>query len=232
MRTVLTLCLLLLAGCGGGPPPPSEPPTLFRATQHSQGLAIKPVGASHQLKSAEADDEESRRIIISTADLRVETENPDSVHARIIEVALDCGGYVLKSTPDQTSIRLPAAEFHGALAGIELLGAIVDKKISGNDITEKYRDLEIRLDNAVKTRDRYLKLLDQARNLQEILRVEKELERMNHEIETLKGQINRLSHLTRYSTITVNTRQKTRPGPIGYALERVYKGVKWLFVRN
>jgi len=226
VKTMLMLCLLLLASCASRPPAPSEPSTAYRAIKLPEGQTVKTAEMS------EPDDETFRRIIISTADLRLETENPDSVHSRTVEVALDCGGYVLNSTPDQTSIRLPATEFHEALTEIEGLGAVVDKKISGNDITEKYRDLEIRLANALKTRGRYLKLLDEANNLQEIFRVEKELERMNHEIETLKGQINRLSHLTRYSTITVNTRQKTRSGPVGYALESVYKGVKWLFVRK
>lgn len=229
MRTVLTLCLLLLAGCGGAPPGASAP---YEPVELSPETSIKPAEVVSRPDETSADASASRRIVISTADLRLETEKPDSVHQQTVEIGLDYGGYILKSTPEQTSVRLPALSFHAALGRIEKLGKVIDRDISGEDITEQYRDLEIRLANALKTRERYLGLLKQAKNLQEIMRVESELERINRLIETLKGQINRYSDLTRYSTITVNTSQQTRSGPVGFAFEQMYKGVKWLFVRK
>ncbi len=229
MRTVLILCLFLLAGCGGAPPPTSES-TAYEPLQ--QNGKAEPVLSqnSPRGKNPASDDEVAQRVIISTAELKLETEDPDSVHREVVEIGLNLGGYILKSTPNQTSLRLPAVSFHDALQQIETLGRVTDKDISGKDITSQYRDLELRLANALRTRERYLRLLAEAKGLQETVRMEKELERLNLRIENLKGKINRLSHLTRYATLTVETSQKTRSGPVAFALEQMYNGVKWLFV--
>jgi hypothetical protein len=48
----------------------------------------------------------------------------------------------------------------------------------------------------------------------------------------MKGQMNRIDHLSTYSTITVYLKEKKKPGVIGYIGIGVYKAVKWLFVRN
>jgi hypothetical protein len=62
--------------------------------------------------------------------------------------------------------------------------------------------------------------------------VEKELERLNETIELLKGEMNRINHLTAYSTISVYLKEKKKPGIIGYVGVGIYQAVKWLFVRN
>jgi hypothetical protein len=84
----------------------------------------------------------------------------------------------------------------------------------------------------MKARERYLELLEKAENVQAALMVEKELERLNGEIDMLKGKINRLEHITEYSSITVYIKEKVKPGIIGYVFVGLYKGDKWLFVRN
>lgn len=141
-------------------------------------------------------------------------------------------GYVLNSGEGSTSIRIPALGFNNALDEILMLGEVISREISGEDVTEQYHDLQMRLANAEKTRLRYLELLNKAKDIDEIFRVEKELERINQQIEIYKGKIEKLSHLTAYSTITVNTTPEIKPGPVGYVFEQMYKGVKWLFVRN
>jgi hypothetical protein len=90
----------------------------------------------------------------------------------------------------------------------------------------------LRLDNAEKTRLRYLALLERADNLNEILKLEKELSQLNAKIEILKGKIRRLSHQIEYSDIYVKTIKDNKPGPVSYVFVGVLEGVKWLFVRN
>jgi hypothetical protein len=176
--------------------------------------------------------EETDRMIVSSATIRIKSMEPDSVHNRVIEYALSCNGYILHSGDGKTTVRVPAACFKPAMANFETLGELLSKEITGKDVTEEFHDLQTRLDNAEKTRQRYLALLDKAKNLEEILRVERELERLNQTIEQLKGKIERLSHIVAYSSITVETTEPTRPGPVGYAFYGLYQGIKWLFVWN
>ncbi|UCE08903.1 MAG: DUF4349 domain-containing protein [bacterium] len=98
-------------------------------------------------------------------------------------------------------MRVPTNYLNDALKDIEKLGKILSKNITGRDVINEFRDLEIRLDKTEKARQRYLKLLNQEENVEAALKVENELDRLNNEIDLLKGRLNRLTHLSEYSTI-------------------------------
>jgi hypothetical protein len=172
------------------------------------------------------------RLIISSTDLKMKSFSPDSLHNRTISLAHRFNGYVLNSGKDFTDIRVPAERNLDAIAEIESFGETVDKKIIGKDVTEDYYDLNTRLDNAEKTRLRYLALLERADNLDKILKLEKELAQLNAKIELLKGKIQRMSHKLDYSDIHVKTIKENKPGPVSYVFMGMYEGVRWLFVRN
>ncbi|NBC05864.1 MAG: DUF4349 domain-containing protein [Bacteroidetes bacterium] len=63
---------------------------------------------------------------------------------------------------------------------------------------------------------RYLELLDLAETVDEILKVGKELERLNETIDLLKGKMNRIDQLDAYATITVNLKERKKPGVLEY----------------
>ncbi len=115
---------------------------------------------------------------------------------------------------------------------IETLEKVKSKNISGNDVTDEYTDYNTRLENAEKTRKRWPELLAKAVTVDEILKVEKELERLNTDIDLLKEQMNRMDHLEEIFNHNRISLRKTKPGIIGYVFVGIYKGVKWLFVRN
>jgi hypothetical protein len=108
---------------------------------------------------------------------------------------------------------------------------MTSKNVYGKDVTDEYFDNEIRLDNANKARQRYLELLQKAENVATTLLIEKELERLNVEIDSLKGKLERMNHLTDFSTIEIYLEQKEKLGILGYVFIGLYKGIEWLFVR-
>jgi hypothetical protein len=231
---LLTIGMLALSGCGGAPPPVAESPPVEHLA--ATALGRRPVLAERALETEAVGTKPGtgadNRAIISSAELRLETGNPDSVHALTIEYAYTHGGYVLLSESGRTSIRIPAQHFHAALEELATFGLLVDKSVKSDEVTDQFYDLQTRLANAEKTRERYLKLMDRATSIPEILKLERELERINQMIETYKGKLGRLSHLTLHSTITVSTKERTRLGPVGFAVGQVFKGLKWLFVRD
>jgi len=170
--------------------------------------------------------------IIYNAQLQLIVKNPDTINIHLVRIAKKHKGYAQTVGSRYSVIRVATDSLSRAISDIASLGKLESKNISGEDVTDQFQDFQIRLDNAEKARTRYLELLQKAQNVEETLKVEKELERLNVEIDLLKGKINRLSHLTEYSTISVRLKEKVKPGILGYIFIGVYKSVRWLFVRN
>lgn len=178
------------------------------------------------------EDNKSIKKVIFHAFMDLKVKNIDTVNAKIVEIAKKYNGYTQEVGTYQTVIRVKSDNLTDAVNEIELLGKVTRKNISGQDVTDSYLDYQIRLDNAEKARKRYLELLTKAENVEAALKVEKELERLNETIDLIKGKMNRINHLSDYSTITVNIDEKKKPGIIGYVGLGLYYSVKWLFVRN
>lgn len=178
------------------------------------------------------DFEDVERKIIYSAYLSLTVKNPDSVNKDIERIAKKYNGYANEIGTYQTIIRVKSDKLDDAIAEISLLGKLQSKTLSGQDVTEEYYDNKIRLENAEKARERYLELLKKAENVSSTLKVEKELERLNETIDLLKGKMNRINHLTEFSTITIKLTEKKKLGLLGYVGVGLYHSVKWLFVRN
>lgn len=182
-------------------------------------------------------EKNSLRKIIMDASVTMNVTDIDSTVDEVVNVALDFEGYVVSSSNLRTTIRINSDHFKTALDRIKKLGDVTSQNITGRDVTEEFYDMELRLDNAIKARDRYLELLNAAKDMNEILRLERELERLNTTIDTIKGKLEKLKHLDQYATISVNhhsvIKEKTKkPGILSYVGIGIYKGVRWLFVRN
>ncbi len=80
-------------------------------------------------------------------------------------------------------------------------GKINEKKISSEDVTTQVVDTKSRLEAKKQVRLRYLDLLKQAKNMEEILQVQNEINDIQEEIESAAGRINYLSNASAMSTI-------------------------------
>jgi len=182
--------------------------------------------------SSGQDTHSHKRIVLYNASLNIVVKNPDSTNVRLAEIAKKYEGYVQTLGNEKSIIRVKANKLNIVVADISELGKVKSKTISGDDVTDKYTDFQVRLENAYKARERYLELLAKAENVEAALKVEKELERLNGEIDSLEGKLKQLKHLSDYSTITIYMDEKVKPGILGYVGIGIYKSVKWLFVRN
>ncbi|MEL6845327.1 MAG: DUF4349 domain-containing protein, partial [Bacteroidota bacterium] len=110
--------------------------------------------------------ETTTRKIIQNATLSLAVTQPDSMSAQLTTLAESLGGYLSQSGTYQTTIRIPAERFEEAIAAISTMGKLQSKTISGQDVTNQYYDLQIRIENAEKARQRYLELLAKAENVE------------------------------------------------------------------
>ena len=152
------------------------------------------------------------RMVIYNAYISLETYDIDGTFEKIRNLAEKYGGYVAGSSRStqgmqeraQVNLRIPKDEFQSAIKEIETYGELIDERTSSEDITERYIDLKARLDNLQKQEKRLKEILAIAKNVEEILQVERELTRIRGEIESLQGQINYLERNVEMSSIVVN----------------------------
>ena len=186
--------------------------------------------AAESADAPSAVEAEPERMLIRTATVRFETDEPDRAVETAIERTKTRGGWVQQSGKGYVTVRIPDRGLEEFLTAIEDLGEIEDKEISGRDVTSQYRDTKIRLENLESAHRRYQGLLEQATTVSETLSVEKELERVVTEIEVLKGRVQYLEKQVAFSTVTLRFRKASKPGPLAWPFVALYLGVKWLFV--
>ena len=175
--------------------------------------------------------QEERKILYSGS-LHLLVKNTDTTIARIKSIAKSMNGYVSESGSNNSTIFVPASQLHESLQLLKKIGSVQSYRIMSEDVTEKYMDMGIRLDNAKKARVRYLELLARAENVEAALKVEKELERLNGEIDVLEGKLKFWDHRFEYSIIQISYTEKKKLGILGWVGLGLYQTVKWLFIRG
>ncbi|MFG0316895.1 MAG: DUF4349 domain-containing protein [Planctomycetota bacterium JB042] len=155
--------------------------------------------------------------------------------ARLVGWVEESGGY-LKERADGTVVcKVPVARFFPLLDRVRSMGVILSEALEAKDVTREMQDLEIRLDNARRSRTRLLDLLERATDVEAILKIEAELRRLTDEIERMEGALRLLTHQVEFSTLTVDFSSnapavRTRRGPSRFVwvrsvgAERVLEG--------
>ena len=122
------------------------------------------------------------------------------------------GGYIAQEQQSETEykientliIKVPVDQFDDA---VHLLvndaEKLNEKKITSEDVTTEFVDTRSRLESKKQVRLRYLDLLKQAKNMEEILNVQSEVNGIQEEIEAASGRIEYLSHSSSFSTINL-----------------------------
>lgn len=189
-----------------------------------------PSNPDYEQVTMEEESDTDTRIVTYKAQLDLVVKDIEPLREQMQGLAKNYGGYLQRFSYSYTVMRVEASQLEAAITAIGNLGKIKRKEISGEDVTDAFYDYKIRLENAEKTRKRYLELLDKASTVEDILKIERELSRINEKIELLKGRSNRIENQVQLATIRIATRQKVQPGPLGYVGIGLYKLVSWLFV--
>lgn len=167
----------------------------------------------------------TERKLIRNADITLESGNPAESQRRISMMAEAHGGFVITSESKQmnaegqlkpeslvtVTIRVPAAQFDAVLNEIQASGVgIAQSKVSSQDVTEEYIDLEARIRAKQALEAQFMEIMKQAKTVSEALEVQTELSDVRAEIERLEGRRRFLENQTSLSTINVTIRPPTQ----------------------
>jgi hypothetical protein len=153
------------------------------------------------------------RMIIRTGHMKIVVVDTETALANIARLAESSGGWVVSSNIYQyderakmgsITIRVPAESFDRVVTAVRETAVTTTRETTtSQDVTEEYVDLAARLENLEATSKRVRAFLDEARNVEEALDVNRELSRLEEQIEVIKGRMQYLSQSAAYSTLTV-----------------------------
>jgi hypothetical protein len=157
------------------------------------------------------------RKIIKNAEVSVLVEDSDIAIDRLTQVVSDGNGYIVSSRiwyqPHldgenykyaTITLGIPVDQFEVTMRRVRGLALrVLDENASGEDVTDQFVDLESRLTNLEATQARIQSFLEDAKTVDEALRINQELAQIEAQIEEVKGRMNYLSDRSAFSTITV-----------------------------
>ena len=110
----------------------------------------------------------------------------------------------------QVTFRVPVDAFEPVLRELKGLGTYRGEKSSTEDVTNQYIDLNGQL-AAWRAQERvYLRLLDRARSVTDVIAVQNQLQQVQSNIERLQGQLNYLEDQSSFSTIVLQPQRAGR----------------------
>lgn len=150
--------------------------------------------------------------IIKTAFLNIEVKDYNTFYSAFREKVRSFGGYVAQEEQNQSDykienslvIKVPVDQFDNAVAQLTTnVERINEKKISSQDVTAEFVDTKSRIEAKKQVRLRYMDLLKQAKNMEEILNVQSEINGIQEDIESATGRVEYLGHSSAFSTINL-----------------------------
>jgi hypothetical protein len=118
------------------------------------------------------------------------------------------------------AIRVPATRFDEVMDRLAKMAVdVTNRNESGQDVTEEYVDLQARLESLETARQRLLKIMEDARTTDELLKAEGQLTQREAEIESIKGRVQYLTQSARLSSIHIELQP--------YILSQPVVGARW-----
>ncbi|HHV18161.1 MAG TPA: DUF4349 domain-containing protein [Thermoanaerobacterales bacterium] len=158
--------------------------------------------------------EERTQKIIKNADMSIYVEKFDEKVDEITNLVNNLGGYIENSQIEGSksadssrraymSLRIPQAQLTNALDSFKAMGRVNSQRIGGENITEAYYDTDARVRNLEKQEQRLLEILNMAKNVDEVLRIENELNRVRTDIDVLTGQLTAWDKMVEMSLVNL-----------------------------
>jgi len=189
------------------------------------------------IESLETPQPVQEQKIIKTARLAFESSDPSQTHIRIVKLVQQHKGFIQSDNSGKQYnriyknmvVRVPTENFQALLDGIsEGIPYFDDRSISQRDVSEEFVDLTARLKAKRELETRYLELLKQAKNVKEMLEIERELSNIREEIEAKQGRLKYLQNKVSLSTVNIEFYKYTAESSVtvsyGQKMKNALKG--------
>jgi hypothetical protein len=156
----------------------------------------------------------TNRMIIHQAQLQLNVKDFEKAEQNIEKKVNEYGGYIVesnvyredeKSVSGNITVRIPEKHFQKFLTATEGEAAeIIERMVTGQDVTEQYVDLESRVKSKRAVEARLLDFMSDAEKTEDLLKISSDLAIIQEEIEVIVGKMNYLENQTSYSTVEIS----------------------------
>ena len=206
---IFTFLLFLSCGKGGS----SEQNVNFLAT--TSGVSAPPPAPQARMEEestvsdyADSNGAAVERKLIVSVDIRVNSKDVEKSYKSIEAKLKEYNGYFdnVESSKNRyyLTIRIPKENLYAFIDFIEQNEKVENKNINTQDVTETYYDTENRIKNREVLLEKLRNYLREAKNIDEILKVEDRINTLTYEIESMKGNFKNLQSSIDYSRVTLN----------------------------
>lgn len=155
--------------------------------------------------------------VIKTANYRIQVDNLDSSVVSLEKILARYRGMMadmnqvstVRELTNTMVIRVPADQFDALLSEIGKEAIYTSyKRVSTQDVSEEFMDIEIRLKTKKEVRDRYIDILkNKAKTVDDVLKAEEQIRVIQEEIEAKEGRLQWLKNRVAFSTINLEMYQ-------------------------
>ena len=223
---LLILVSLLVIGCGARAPEMDRLQSAG-APPMEESMAAEEVAESAVAGGNGVASIPEQRMIIYNGDLDLVVKDTVATQEEIGVLVDDLEGFILSSESYRydegllevhLTLRVPATSFNTAMARLrELALEVTHERVSSEDVTQEYVDLESRLTALEAKAEKLEELMDEAEDTEAVLQIYRELSATQEEIEHVKGRMRYLERSAAMATIDVSLTPDEMAQPIEVA---------------
>jgi hypothetical protein len=170
--------------------------------------------SSGVLAATAAPQKPAERKRIYSGFCRLIVDEVEQAKAELTQFAEQGGGYVESAYENTIVLRVPASRFRELFEAILDKGELLYKSIETFDVSDYFRDQEMRLRTAERSRQRLYTLLERTDDVEQRLEILREIKRLSEEIESIRLRLETLERQISFSRITVELVPRLTVGEI------------------
>ena len=211
------LAVSVLTSCGPGT---SSQETAMEAPVAEVGADQAQSETAQNPEDVPDDNPAQRPQLIKRATLSLRVDSIDESFEQIREIVTIQQGDLLSLSDSGESrrsltaeLRVPADRLDATLAAIAEVGAVLDRSLTTEDVSNQLVDLQARLSNARQSEEALKQLMERSGDISDVLEVSRELSAVRQSIEQMAAVQKRLQTQVNYSTISVSLQSAVTSTP-------------------
>ena len=181
------------------------------------------------------------RKLIRSGSMHSRVNSLDSARIELLSLLESAEGYISSESASSNylqnltfTLRIPEGKFDSFIFGVEGISSeVLSRNINVNDVTDQYVDIAARLSTKRALHTRYTQLLSKAKNVKEVIEVERELAKVLADIESSEARLKSLGDKAAYATLQLSFSTEVEPtaqagfwSDLGDSLSAGWSGVK------